>query len=174
MKTTNWKKTSFLTLILSGFISLGLAGCASDEEKAMDEQRQEEEYFGPQEQVEETDETVQQQQEEDVEMQDEFDIGEDTAMQGEEAAVEDKPWADQQVALDKVEQVQEELNNKGFNAGNTDGLIGPNTSSALKNFQEANDLTASGELNQETIDALGLDIDLQEAQQAGEETRMAE
>lgn len=72
----------------------------------------------------------------------------------------DKPWAGQQFALSDVEKVQEKLNNEGFNAGPVDGLIGPKTTEGIRSFQESNNLTASGELNRETIDALGVDIEM--------------
>lgn len=68
----------------------------------------------------------------------------------------------QQYDRQTVERVQEALNDKGFHAGHTDGVIGPNTRKALRNFQQDEGLQASGELNQETLAALGV-----EAQAAG-------
>ena len=54
---------------------------------------------------------------------------------------------------------------KGYDAGNVDGIIGPETRGAIESFQQEKGITASGELNQETIDALGLDVDLKQAQE---------
>ena len=179
MMTNIFKKTGLLTLLLSVF-SLGIVGCASEEEKGMsDEQRQEEEYFGLEDEISEQEEAqMQQQQEDEFSLEDEFadseEIGQQQHAELEQQTAQEKPWADQQISLNKVKEIQDSLNNKGFSAGSVDGLIGPETQSALKNFQEANNLTASGELDQETIDALGLDINLKQAQEESGQSQMAE
>lgn len=66
---------------------------------------------------------------------------------------------------DQVTELQQALNEKGYDAGNVDGIIGPETRGAIESFQQEKGITASGELNQETIDALGLDVDLKQAQE---------
>jgi peptidoglycan hydrolase-like protein with peptidoglycan-binding domain len=55
-----------------------------------------------------------------------------------------------------VKQAQEKLSAAGHDAGPADGVIGPKTQSALKEFQESKGLQASGELDQKTIAALGV------------------
>ena len=56
----------------------------------------------------------------------------------------------------QLRQAQRRLNDLGFNAGQVDGVWGPNTQAAIRNFQQAKDLEATGRLNEETIDALGI------------------
>jgi peptidoglycan hydrolase-like protein with peptidoglycan-binding domain len=53
-------------------------------------------------------------------------------------------------ASDDVRQVQQELQNRGFNVGTVDGVMGPQTKGALKEFQQAEGLPATGELNEKT------------------------
>ena len=56
-----------------------------------------------------------------------------------------------------VRQVQQSLNDQGFNAGPVDGKWGPKTQSAVKNFQQAKGLQPSGELDQETLAELNIE-----------------
>jgi hypothetical protein len=60
---------------------------------------------------------------------------------------------------DGVRRLQEALNQQGHDVGEVDGLWGPQTASALREFQEAQGLEASGEPDEETIAALGLSMD---------------
>ncbi len=55
-----------------------------------------------------------------------------------------------------VKQAQEKLSAAGHDAGEPDGIMGPKTQSALKEFQESKGLQASGELDQKTMAALGM------------------
>ncbi len=57
---------------------------------------------------------------------------------------------------DMVKQAQEKLSAAGHDAGEPDGIMGPKTQSALKEFQESKGLQASGELDQKTMAALGM------------------
>ena len=63
-----------------------------------------------------------------------------------------------QVTLSRTElrQVQQKLNDTGFNAGQVDGRWGPNTQAALSNFQQARGLEATGRPNEQTLSALGI------------------
>ena len=54
-----------------------------------------------------------------------------------------------------VQKAQAALNDKGYNVA-VDGRYGPNTQSAVRSFQEKNGLTASGELDGATLNALGV------------------
>jgi peptidoglycan hydrolase-like protein with peptidoglycan-binding domain len=55
-----------------------------------------------------------------------------------------------------VRQVQEALNKAGYNVGYVDGIWGPATQSALRDFQRAKGLEPTGEMDQDVVLALGL------------------
>ena len=55
-----------------------------------------------------------------------------------------------------VRSVQQSLNQKGFDAGAADGQWGPNTERALMQFQQANGLTQTGDLDARTLSVLGV------------------
>ncbi len=54
-----------------------------------------------------------------------------------------------------VKKAQAALNDKGYNVA-VDGRFGPNTQTAVRNFQAQNGLTASGMLDNATLNALGV------------------
>ena len=53
-------------------------------------------------------------------------------------------------------EVQEALKAKGNDPGPIDGRMGPKTRAALKSFQEANGLKATGQLDNQTAEKLGI------------------
>jgi peptidoglycan hydrolase-like protein with peptidoglycan-binding domain len=55
-----------------------------------------------------------------------------------------------------VGRIQRTLNDKGYDAGPVDGLWGPQTVAAIENFQHRNNLVVDGQLDDQTIAALGL------------------
>jgi murein L,D-transpeptidase YcbB/YkuD len=55
-----------------------------------------------------------------------------------------------------VRDAQRALNDKGFSAGAVDGIMGPHTESALRQFQQAQGLDTTGTLDQQTVSALGI------------------
>jgi len=55
-----------------------------------------------------------------------------------------------------IKSLQEALKNQGFNPGPIDGVMGPQTRQALQSFQRSKNITASGELNAETAQQLGV------------------
>jgi peptidoglycan hydrolase-like protein with peptidoglycan-binding domain len=55
-----------------------------------------------------------------------------------------------------IKQVQEKLSDKGHDV-QADGVLGPKTQAALKEFQQKEGIQASGRLDQETLAALGVD-----------------
>ncbi|MBI4526843.1 MAG: peptidoglycan-binding protein [Deltaproteobacteria bacterium] len=61
------------------------------------------------------------------------------------------------MAKEDVKKAQQALKEKGHDPGPVDGIIGPRTQAALKAFQQAQGLNASGQLNDETKQALGLE-----------------
>jgi peptidoglycan hydrolase-like protein with peptidoglycan-binding domain len=56
---------------------------------------------------------------------------------------------------DNVRQVQDALQAKGFDPGPIDGIAGPRTKTAIRNFQERYGMKASGEIDNQTLFALG-------------------
>jgi peptidoglycan hydrolase-like protein with peptidoglycan-binding domain len=58
-----------------------------------------------------------------------------------------------------VRQAQERLTSEGFNPGPVDGRLGQQTRQGLKDFQQSRGLEPSGQLDAETIAALGVDSD---------------
>ena len=56
---------------------------------------------------------------------------------------------------DQVTQLQVALNQKGFDAGQVDGVFGPQTSTAVQKFQTSQRLPATGQPDQPTLSALG-------------------
>jgi len=55
-----------------------------------------------------------------------------------------------------VREAQQALNQRGFQAGPPDGFIGPTTQVAVRNFQASANLQATGQLDRQTLDALGV------------------
>lgn len=55
-----------------------------------------------------------------------------------------------------VRSAQAALNDKGYNVGSVDGQWGPNTQSAVRQFQADKGLTQSGTLDSSTLAALGV------------------
>jgi hypothetical protein len=58
-----------------------------------------------------------------------------------------------------VRSAQQALKQKGFDAGAVDGQMGPSTEGALRKFQQAQGLPQSGNLDQQTLSALGVNQD---------------
>jgi peptidoglycan hydrolase-like protein with peptidoglycan-binding domain len=56
-----------------------------------------------------------------------------------------------------VRSAQQALNDKGFNVGTVDGQMGPNTEAAIKKFQQSKGLPQSGNLDEQTLAALGVE-----------------
>lgn len=57
---------------------------------------------------------------------------------------------------DLVRQVQQRLQTVGFNPGTIDGTLGPQTQQALRWFQNAQGLRSTGDLDEPTLNALGI------------------
>jgi peptidoglycan hydrolase-like protein with peptidoglycan-binding domain len=55
-----------------------------------------------------------------------------------------------------VRDVQQALKRKGFEVGAIDGQMGPETQTALREFQQSQGLPQSGNLDQQTLSALGV------------------
>jgi peptidoglycan hydrolase-like protein with peptidoglycan-binding domain len=55
-----------------------------------------------------------------------------------------------------VKQAQQKLAQKGYEVGAADGQLGPRTQEGVKKFQEQQNLTATGQLDRQTLAALGV------------------
>jgi len=62
------------------------------------------------------------------------------------------------MSKDKVKEVQSALKNKAMDPGPEDGVLGPKTQSALREFQKSNSLQATGRIDEKTASALGVDV----------------
>lgn len=62
-----------------------------------------------------------------------------------------------QYPQDTVRKVQQKLNEEGFQAGPVDGIWGPKTQSAVKNFQQQKGIDASGQLDEKTLAELDVE-----------------
>ncbi|WP_157450182.1 peptidoglycan-binding domain-containing protein [Bradyrhizobium sp. ARR65] len=58
----------------------------------------------------------------------------------------------------EIRQVQQALDKNGFSAGPTDGRWGRETENAAKQFQQSKQIQANGQLDQQTVADLGLDV----------------
>lgn len=61
-----------------------------------------------------------------------------------------------QLSSSEVKSIQEKLKSEGFHAGPADGKFGPETKAALEKFQKKNGLNTTGEPDQQTLAALGI------------------
>jgi lipid-binding SYLF domain-containing protein/peptidoglycan hydrolase-like protein with peptidoglycan-binding domain len=77
-------------------------------------------------------------------------VGKRTAAAG--SATQQKPGA---VGSDDVKRAQEALRDKGYDPGPIDGVVGPRTRAALRNYQQAESLAVTGRLDPETAAKLG-------------------
>lgn len=58
---------------------------------------------------------------------------------------------------DTWRQVQEKLNDRNFPVGRADGMSGPKTTEAIRNYQRSQNIEVTGRLNQETLDRMDID-----------------
>ena len=56
----------------------------------------------------------------------------------------------------KIKQVQQSLQVAGYDPGPADGVLGLKTRSALKKSQRDNNLSVTGSINQETLEAIAM------------------
>jgi len=72
-----------------------------------------------------------------------------------------------------VREVQQVLNSRGFRT-RTDGVMGPRTENAVRSFQRANNLEPTGQLNSQTLVALGIQKSEAQPQYAASVIRKAQ
>ena len=80
-------------------------------------------------------------------------------------AAQQKP--ELQLSRNLIKDVQRALKDQGYYDGSIDGVIGPETREAVRNFQIAHRLPVTGQLDEETVKQLG--IPLKDEDQAEEE-----
>ncbi len=57
----------------------------------------------------------------------------------------------------QVRKTQQQLRARGYQPGTSDGIMGPQTISALRRYQSANGLIVTGKVDSNTLDSLGID-----------------
>lgn len=67
-----------------------------------------------------------------------------------------------QLNMDQITEMQRLLNQQGYEIGMVNGVIGEETHAAIRQFQEANQLTVTGTPNVETLRALAPTTEQQE------------
>jgi peptidoglycan hydrolase-like protein with peptidoglycan-binding domain len=65
-----------------------------------------------------------------------------------------QPQGAQQVAQPQVQQAQQQLKSAGLYSGAVDGVMGPETQTALSRFQREQGLPQTAQLDQQTLDRL--------------------
>ncbi len=65
-------------------------------------------------------------------------------------------WQNGQLSPDLVRQVQQNLTQAGVYKGRADGVWGPQTEAALRDYQQQHNLNATGQLDQPTLSAMNL------------------
>ncbi len=69
------------------------------------------------------------------------------------------PAMHKQLGTSTVKNLQQTLDNKGFSPGPIDGIWGPKTQGAIRDFQQANGLPATGKLTSDTLAQLGVEVE---------------
>ena len=69
------------------------------------------------------------------------------------------PALAQAMGDEKVKAAQQALKDKGHDPGTIDGKMGPKTQSAIRDFQKAQGMEATGHLDAKTMQSLGMDGD---------------
>lgn len=69
-----------------------------------------------------------------------------------------------------VRQVQQALNDAGFDCGTPDGQAGPMTAGAISAYEEANGLTVDGQITEDLLNSLGIAAAAEEGAQNEDET----
>ncbi len=71
-------------------------------------------------------------------------------------ADQSQPISVKTLSRKEVRQVQQALNKNGDKVGPTDGRWGPKTEDALKQFEQAKNIPANGQLDRQAVASLGL------------------
>jgi hypothetical protein len=71
-------------------------------------------------------------------------------------ADQSQPISVKTLSRKEIRQVQQALNKNGEKVGPTDGRWGPKTEDALKQFEQAKNIPANGQLDRQAVASLGL------------------
>jgi peptidoglycan hydrolase-like protein with peptidoglycan-binding domain len=77
--------------------------------------------------------------------------------QGEQAAQEQAATEEQDAQKERIRSAQQILQEKGLYSGSIDGIAGPQTAAALREFQQSQQLEPTGKLDDETAKRLGIE-----------------
>jgi peptidoglycan hydrolase-like protein with peptidoglycan-binding domain len=77
---------------------------------------------------------------------------------GSSAARLDRSGGSLSLSREEIRQVQIALNQKGFNIGTPDGVLGARTKQALVQFQQQQGFQATGQIDTQTVTALGVSV----------------
>jgi peptidoglycan hydrolase-like protein with peptidoglycan-binding domain len=83
--------------------------------------------------------------------------GRSSTSRSEGSGTESRMGGGQHWSKDKVKAIQEALKTKGFDPGAADGVMGPKTGQALREFQKSQNLQVTGRIDDKTASALGVD-----------------
>jgi peptidoglycan hydrolase-like protein with peptidoglycan-binding domain len=64
----------------------------------------------------------------------------------------------QQLNSRQVREIQQGLDKKGFNVGRVDGIWGPETEMAFKDFQKSQNMPSTGQIDSRSLVALGINV----------------
>jgi hypothetical protein len=67
-----------------------------------------------------------------------------------------------QLNKQQIRQIQQALNKQGFDVGHVDGRWGADTAKAVKDFQQRKQMQANGKLDQQTLQALSVNMTAQQ------------
>lgn len=79
-----------------------------------------------------------------------------SASSGSSASSESAFFSETAPSADQVRQAQTQLQSRGYDVGSVDGVLGDQTRAALRQFQAAQGMEASGRLDARTMSALGV------------------
>lgn len=82
-------------------------------------------------------------------------VNQNTRQQNQQQAA-NEPVSPQQLGHSGVRQVQQALDKDGFHAGRADGIYGPETQAALKDFQKSKNIQNNGQFDRQTLSDLGV------------------
>ncbi len=87
---------------------------------------------------------------------------ESSAMESSGLATMDQQQEAASLSEDQVRELQNLLKEEGYEVGNADGIIGPDTTAAIRQYQTDRDLEVTGTANDKTLRSLAPESDQQE------------
>jgi peptidoglycan hydrolase-like protein with peptidoglycan-binding domain len=81
------------------------------------------------------------------------------AASGQQEEVSGQQVSASDLSSEQIRELQEALKDKGADPGPVDGIVGPKTKQAIRDFQEEQGIASTGQLDQESLEALDLDAE---------------